>query len=298
VGVDSGQLTTPAVAVSGTADAVVRTTATVELPGLAFEPADVVATAFRPPGPVPVAVSGRLARTLGVSAGSPLSVTVASTPIAMVVAEVAPAVPSVPDGPALLADVDLLSRALISTGTYEPAVDGWWVGSPADPGGAAGLGIGAVETRAGVAAELTGGPLRVGLPAALTVLVPAAVLLALAGTVLHVTADIGARAAEVARLRGLGVSRRAVLGGLLAQHGGVLVLLLGAGGLVGGLASRAVVPLLVRSENGAAPVPAALARWPWSAEAALLGALLLTCAAAITVVLTVQSRRTAPGPSR
>lgn len=201
-----------------------------------------------------------------------------------------------PDGPALLADVDLLSRALISTGTYEPAVDGWWVGSPTDPGAAAGLGIGQVVIRAGVAADLTDGPLRVGLPAALTVLVPAAVLLALAGTVLHVTADVDARA--VARLRGLGVSRRGVLGGLLAQLGGLLVLLLGAGGLVGALTSRAIVPLLVRSETGAAPVPAALARWPWPGEAGLLGLLVLTCGAAITLVVAVQVRRTDPAALR
>src|SRR6185369_9858631 len=138
---------------------------------------ELVATAFRPPGPVPVAVSRSLARTLGVRTGAPLSVTVGSTPVAMVVAEVVPAVPSVPAGPALLADVDLLSRALITTGTLEPAVDAWWVGAPADPGAAAGLGIGAVVTRAGVRDELAAGPLRVGLPAALAVLVPAAVLL-------------------------------------------------------------------------------------------------------------------------
>lgn len=65
VGIDPGQLTTPSAAVSRGPAAVVRTSATVALSGLTFEPVEVVSTAFRPPGPVPVAVSGRLATTLG-----------------------------------------------------------------------------------------------------------------------------------------------------------------------------------------------------------------------------------------
>lgn len=289
VGLTPSGLTGPAAAVRG---GVVRTTGTVKLAGLAYEPVEVVATAFRPPGPVPVAVSRRFAAGLGVGTGDLLSVTVGSTPVGMTVTEVVPAVPSVPAGPALLADADLLSRALISTGLLEPAVDAWWVGSPAAPAAAARLGIGGVVTRAGVREELAAGPLSVGLPTALTLLVPAAVLLALAGTVLDVTASVDRRA--VARLRGLGQSRRGILGGLLAQHGGLLVLLLGAGGLVGVLAARVIAPLLVRSETGAAPVPAALADRPWAAEGALLAVLLGTCAAATALVLVLRVRRADP----
>ena len=135
-----------------------------------------------------------------------------------------------------------------------------------------------------------------GLPTALTVLVPAAVLLALAGTVLDVTASVDRRA--VARLRGLGLSRRGVLGGLLTQHGGLLVLLLGAGALVGALASWGIAPRLVRSETGAAPVPAALTDWPWPAEGALLAVLLGACAGATALVLALRVRRADPADLR
>jgi predicted lysophospholipase L1 biosynthesis ABC-type transport system permease subunit len=95
----------------------------------------------------------------------------------------------------------------------------------------------------------------------------------------------------VARLRGLGLPRRSLFGGLLAQHGGVLALLVGAGAVVGALASWAVGPLLIRSDLGAAPVPGALAQWPWPAEAALLAVLLLGCTAAMALVVAVQVRR-------
>ncbi len=139
--------------------------------------------------------------------------------------------------------------------------------------------------------QLSSGPLRVGVPASLLVLVPAVILLALAGTVMHVTSDVEARAVEIARLRGLGLTRRTILGGLLVQHGGLLLLLLGCGAGVGLLTSFAVAPLLVRSEQGAEPVPIALASWPWFGETALLGVLLLAGIAAVALVVTIQLRR-------
>jgi hypothetical protein len=208
-----------------------------------------------------------------------------------VVASLVPMVPSAPGEAALLADVDLLSRALITGGDLDPAIEAWWVGRPADPGAAAGLGLGRVVTRAEVSELLSRGPLRVGLPAALLVLIPATILLVLAGTIMHVTSDVEARALEVARLRGLGLSRRSILGGLLAQHGAVLVLLISAGTAVGALASWAVGPLLIRSDVGAAPVPAALASWPGPGVIALLAGLLVGGTAIVALVITVQLRR-------
>jgi hypothetical protein len=268
---------------------VVRTTATVDLTALGFVPAEVVATAFPRTAAVPVAVSSRFADALGAGPGDRLAVTVGTTPVPVVVATVVPAVPSAPGQVAMLADVDALSRALIGAGELAPAVDAWWVGGPARSDGIPGLGT--VLTRAGVADDLAHGPLRAGLPAALVVLVPAAVVLALAGTVLHVSSDLESRALEVARLRALGVRRRGVVGGLLAQHGGVLVLLLGAGAVVGALAARVVGPLLIRSDVGAAPVPAARTRWPWPAEGVLLLVLLAGCTLAVALVVLVQVRR-------
>ncbi|WP_348650357.1 FtsX-like permease family protein [Verrucosispora sp. WMMA2044] len=268
--------------------------ATVDLGSVAYAAPNLVATAFPAPGPVPVAVSARFADEVGTDIGSQLSVTVGITPVPIVVTDVVPTGPSAPGAVAVLADLDLLSRARAVTGDLTFPVDAWWVGDPARPGAAdraTALHLGTVTTREAETARLTSGPLHAGLPAALRLVVPAAALLLLAGVVLHVTCDLQARAVEVARLRGLGMSRRDIRAVLLGQHAGVLLPLLAAGAAVGALATRVVAPLLVRSDSGAAPVPAAQPHWPWPAEAALLAVLLAGSLLAVAVVVVVQVRR-------
>ena len=256
-------------------------------------PAELVATAFPRPGPVPVAVSAVLAGAAGVRPGGPLTVTVDGTTVRGRVAQVLPDVPSVPGGPAVLADSDLLSRALIAGGDLSPSTDAWWVGDPS--GGAArqvaALGLGTVRTRSGTAQELTAGPLRVLYPVTLGALVPVALLLVLAGTALAVTADVRARALELARLRALGLRRRDVRRGLLAQHGALLVVLVALGAAVGWACARLLAPLLIRSDTGAEPVPGVLALWPWGREAALLSAYVLGCVAVAAAVAASQASR-------
>ncbi|WP_233624858.1 ABC transporter permease [Actinoplanes sp. ATCC 53533] len=285
----------PAVAVADSPAGVrLSMTTDVQLVGSQDTVRTLIATAFPAPGPVPVAVSARFADELGAGRGSRLTLTVGNTPVPVTVAEVVPAVPSAPGAVAALADLDTLSRALVVNGGLESPVDAWWVGHPARADAAAratGLRLGTVSTRTAEAARLTAGPLRAGLPAALRLLVPAAVLLLIAGIVLHVACDLRARAVEVARLRGLGMTRREIRAVLLGQHVGVLLPLLTAGAIVGALATWFVAPLLVRSETGALPVPAALPRWPWAAEGGLLFVLLAGCVLTIAAVVTVQARR-------
>ncbi|MEV5896379.1 FtsX-like permease family protein [Nonomuraea fuscirosea] len=286
-----GQLGRPAVALTGTsAGTALRMTTTVSLKGPPDAARTLVATAFPAPGPVPVAVSARFAAEAGSRRGSRLDLTVGLTRVQVSVAEVLPAVPSAPGAAAVLADFDALSRALAVSGDFDVPVDAWWVGRPVRAD-VAELRLGGVTTRASETARLTGGPLRAGLPAVLRLLVPAAVLLMLAGIVLHVTFDLRARAVEVARLRGLGMTRREIRTVLLGQHVGILLPLLAAGAVVGALATRVVAPLLVRSDTGAAPVPEVLPVWPWAAEAVLLSGLLAGCALAVSAVVVVQARR-------
>ncbi|RQX02610.1 FtsX-like permease family protein [Micromonospora inaquosa] len=285
----------PSVTLSNTSTGTaLRMAATVDLGGADDAARTLVATAFPDPGPVPAAVSARFASEAGASTGSQLSVTVGTTPVPIVVTEVVPTVPSAPGAVAVLADLDTLSRARVVTGDLTFPVDAWWVGHPAGPGAAeraTALHLGTVTTREAETARLAGGPLRAGLPAALRLIVPAAALLLLAGVVLHVTCDVQVRAVEVARLRGLGMSRRDIRAVLLGQHVGVLLPLLAAGAAVGALTTRVVAPLLVRSDTGAAPVPAAQPHWPWPAEATLLVVLLTGCVLAVAAVVTVQVRR-------
>jgi hypothetical protein len=284
------QVSGPAVSFTG---ADLHLAATVKLGGAPDAALTLVATAFPDPGQVPVAVSARFADEIGAKPGSRLSITVGTTAVPIIITAVLPAIPGAPGAAAVFADLDMLSRVLAVAGDLTFPVDAWWVGHPT--GGAAdraaALHLGTVTTRAEETTRLSAGPLRAGLPAALRLLVPAAALLLLAGVILHVTCDLQVRALEVARLRGIGMARRDIRAVLLGQHAGVLLPLLVAGAAVGGLATRLVAPLLVRSDTGAAPVPSPVPLWPWAAETALLLLLLAGCTLAVSAVVSVQVRR-------
>ncbi|WP_433830654.1 FtsX-like permease family protein [Actinoplanes sp. CA-015351] len=281
------QLTDPAVTTGASG---LRMTGTVQLGGPPEAARTLVATAFPDPGPVPVAVSAGFADDLGVRVGGRLDLTIGLTAVPITVADLVPAVPSAPGGAALLADLDTLSRALAVRGDLGSPVDAWWVGDPVRTD-LTGLHLGTAVTRAGETDRLTAGPVPAGLPAVLRLLVPAAALLLLAGVLLHVTCDLQARALEVARLRGLGMTRREIRSTLLGQHMVVLLPLWAAGAAVGALSAWIVAPLLVRSETGAAPVPGVVPMWPWPAQAGLLFALLAAALIAVATVVLVQSRR-------
>ena len=249
-----------------------------------------VATAFDDPGPVPVVVSERFAAEVGARRGSEITFAVDQTPVHATIAAIVAEVPSAPGAAALLTDVDLLSRALAVRGNVDSPVTAWWVGRPAhtDVGD---LRLGTVTTRAAEAERLTGSPLRASFPAVLRVLVVAAAVLLLGGVLLQVTCDMQLRSVEVARLRGLGVSRRGIRAALLGEQAAVVLPLLVAGAGVGAFTTWLVAPLLIRSDTGAAAVPAAVAHWPWAGEILLLAGLAGACALAAGVAVLIQVGR-------
>lgn len=270
----------------------VTVTAGVDVTYLAYTGVDLLATAFAPPEAVPVAVSQDLVDAVGAGVGDELSALVAETVLPLQVAAVVPTVPSAPGRVAVLADADTVSRALLAAGRSEPVVDGWWVGdpTPATADALRALEVGDVTTRDDLATELAQGPLRVTVPTALLGLTGAAVVLLLAGVGLLLGGDRQRRAAEVTRLRALGLTRQDVRRLLLLEHAAFLVPLVALGGLVGGLAATTLGPHLVRSDLGAAPVPEAVVAWPWAAEGLLVGALLLGSLTLVAVVTARQAR--------
>ena len=257
----------------------------VSLRSLLLEPAQLLVTAYEPPRTVPVLLSRDLADAIGAEVDDEVALQLGGPALIGRVAGVVPYVPSAPSGPGVLADVEALARAMAATGDLRSLTDSWWAGGVAEPAAAAGrladAGLPGAVTRAAVAAQLRDGPLRVGLPAALWLLVAAAVVLALTGTVVHTVAALEARALEVARLQALGAPRRAVGRAVLVEHTVVttVAVLLGAG--VGALACRFLAPLMTVSDTGAVPVPAPVAQWPWPAEALLVGGLLAGCVALV-----------------
>ncbi|MFI5953247.1 FtsX-like permease family protein [Cryptosporangium sp. NPDC051539] len=287
---NTGQLSGSTITATGTR---MRVTSDVSFTDLGDESRVLVATTFPDPGPVPVAISTALADVISAGPGTPLHLSIGTTPIAAEVVGVTPAIPSAPGRPAAIADVDTLSRALITHGDFESPVTGWWVGGPrADAANAIGrLHIGEVTTRASETEQLTRGPLRASLPAVLRMLVAASALLLFAGVMLHVSYDVQRRALEVARLRGLGLSRREIRSALLLEHAAVLGPVLAAGAVIGSAATWVLTPLLIRSDTGAAPVPAVAGHWPWPSIGALLALLVVGTGLAVAAVVRVQARR-------
>lgn len=266
----------------------------VALPALYWTEGPLTVLAFEPVDQVPVVVSAALADQLGIGVGDGVQVSLGHTRVEAVVRRVTPYVPSQPRGPAVLADVDALSRAALSRGDLAPLTDAWWAGDVVRDDAAAtlaGLGTGAVVERSAVVREAVDGPLRAAQRAAAALLVVAAVVLALAGTALHATAALEARELDVARLRGLGAPRRTVLGSVLAEQGFLVAAPLVLGALLGLVACWAVGPLLAVSPEGLVPVPAAVPQWPWSAQTAALALLLLGCAAVVVPLASRAVRR-------
>jgi hypothetical protein len=255
----------PSVTVEPAADGIrLQTSAVVDTGRLHDGGGDLVVTSFAAPTGVPVAVSEELADAIDAKTGDVLEGNVGATPLPLEVVAVVPDVPSAPGQPAVLADVDAVSRSLIAGGQLEPFVDAWWVGEPTAQAERAldELGVGEVVTRARVTDDLARGPFAIIVPTVLTTLVVAAVVLLLAGVALVTGADQRRRSVELARLRALGLPRRDAQRLLLAEHAAFLAPLMCLGICVGVAATWALAPSMVRSDLGAAPVPAAVADWP------------------------------------
>ncbi|MFC7572639.1 hypothetical protein ACFQX8_09525 [Klenkia terrae] len=228
--------------------------------GLSLAPSRVVLAAAPTPARMPVLLSGALADALGATTGDRLTMTVGETAVDVAVAGVVPAVPSVPGGPAVLADGETLARALLAAGDADVAGAAWWVGGPraGAPAALAASGLDGARTRSGVTDELRSGPLQVGLPVALGVLAVGALVLLAAASALQVAAVRSGRRTEVARLMGTGVPRRVVRQVLVLQHGVSTVLAVLLGAVVGVAGTVLVGPALTGS-----PVPAATVQLPW-----------------------------------
>ena len=274
------------------AGARVRVNATADLARLHEDGGELLATAFAAPESVPVAVSADVAEETGVDVGGELAAVVDGVELPLRVVAVVPAVPSAPGRPAVLADVDAVSRGLIAAGLLDPVVDAWWVGDPGPEDGAAlrDLELGEVTSRAQATTDLAEGPLQGIVPTAMTGLVVLAVGLLLAGVALVTGADQRRRSAELARLRALGLSRRRARAMLLAENATFLAPLVLLGLVVGAVASAVLGPLMVRSELGAAPVPEAVADWPWPAGPLLVAVITLGTAVVAWAVTVRQLR--------
>jgi len=240
--------------------------------GIIWEETHVILLGFAPADELPVVVSDAVAHELDLSADDPVTITLGATTLHGRVVGSAPYIPASPRGAVVLVDYDALSRALLTQGEVDSVTDAWWVASP-DTNSLTALdaaGLRPVETRDGTAEHLRSGPLRVALRAALGLLVAAAVALAIAGTAAHAAAVSQTRGVEFARLRGVGVGRRALLATGLVQHLAVMGATVVVGAALGEFFSRLIGPLLVIGEGGVLTVPEARFVGEWVPLAGVL----------------------------
>lgn len=272
-----------------------RVTSTMRADDGGTDPATLLARTWERPRSVPAVVSSAILDDLDVRVGMELVVDVAGTPVTAEVRRVVDHAPGAPRDAAVLVDRATLVRAALEAGGPGVAPDAWWVAAPAAAVPAVVQGLAGtdarVSTRAGLREEAVTGPVRVAVPAGLSLVTGAATLLVLVGTGAVAAAALRARRLELARLQAVGASR----GGLVAAAVGESTSLVALGAAVGLLAgyglAAVVAPLLTMSPDGRAPVPPPGLVWDAAAQALGAGAIVAGACAVVSLVVTLGVRR-------
>jgi hypothetical protein len=231
------------------------------------------------PGTLPVLATSSFLAQAGQHVGSVITVPVSNTPVRMRVAGTVSDFPSIPAGVGgLIIDQGALQRTLLAAGTAPLPVQEWWLRAsrPLDFRGIApGL---QVTSRAALTAALSRSPLVVSVRNGLAGIAVAAIVLALAGFVVSMSAARG-RTLERALLDALGMPRRQLARMLRTEQLLVVLPSAVAGLLLGAVLARLLVPALTLTPTGAVPPLPARVPIPW------LAAGLVTAAVAAVPVL-------------
>ncbi|MBT0992842.1 FtsX-like permease family protein [Cellulomonas sp. DKR-3] len=253
-------------------------------------------TSFRPEPIVHALVTPGVLEDLGADQDDTLVVDVGGAPVQLRVDRVVDYLPGMPRGQGVLVDADAISRASWARGSAATFSDEWWArvdeaDAPAAAQRLTRAEMGTVTTLVGVRAEATDGPLRVGIQAALWLVIVASAGLAVAGIAMSATVAVRTRRLELARLQALGASRSSLVRAVLAEHA-----LLGAVGIAAGLAvgyllATVLSPVITVSAAGLPPVPPVVLQWPWAAQLAFVGGTALACGIVVLTVAQLLLRR-------
>jgi hypothetical protein len=238
-------------------------------------------------GPVPVVLTSNLLANASVSVGDPILLQVGSTVVHGVVQGTSAILPDeYPHQQAVIANIDVLSLAVIQAGAPAPEPTQWWVGI--DPERLEDLRASLPEeaqmtARAELAVSLMEDPLRVATQAALWLVTGAAIVLAAVGFAVHAVVTVRARHIEFAQLRAVGVQRGQLLRVVSAEA--LLLSLLGVlfGVALGVALGYLVAPLVAVGVDGRPPLPTVIVDIPWTTVGLL--ALEIAAVLALTVFL-------------
>lgn len=282
--------------VPGTGPGALVVDGTVDLAALEGGNGRLVAHAWSPHGTVRAVVTADVAERARLRTGNQFWVRVGDTQLRASVQGVVPYLPGVPRGSAVLVDHDALARATVEAAGTETLLDSWWITAPDDAAPEL-----ATAVADAVAAEATvrttertsavAGPLRAAVPAALSLVTAATLVLVLVGLGASAAAAIRSRRLELARLQALGAARAALVRGLVAEHA-VLVAVGALAGLVIGYGiARVVTPVLTVSPDGRRPVPAPLPAWDDGAALTITAGLALAACLVVALLAVVLVRR-------
>ncbi|MGP8301728.1 FtsX-like permease family protein [Streptomyces inhibens] len=261
-------------------------------------------TAWHPARPPLAAVAtDAFLRDSGSKVGSTIDVPVNGQPLKAKIVRAVRALPgpadSAPATGGLLADFGAVNEALSDHGAPPLAATEWWLRP--GPGAAARVvdalrarpdtDPGQILVRDEIARQLHDDPLGAGPQTALTAAAAVAVALAAVGFAVSAAGSVRERAREFAVLRALGAPRPQLARMIAAEQGVLIALALAVGGALGTVLTRAVVPLIVLTEQAGRPVPPVLVELPAGRVVALLAAV---AAVPLLVVAAVGLRRGDP----
>lgn len=255
-----------------------------------------VAHTWAPQGPVRAVVTEALAERADLRATDAFWLRVGDAQVKMQADVVVPSLPGHPRGAAVLVDRTALGRAIVEAAGTDPLVDAWWLTAPDDDAPTLAAAVasavdGQATVRVTERATAVAGPLRVAVPAALSLVTAATGVLVLVGLGTSATAAVRSRRLELARLQALGAHRRSLVAGLLGEHALLVTLGAGAGLAIGYGLSRVVAPVLTVSADGRRPVPAPALVWQDGTALAITGGLAAGACLVVAVLAAVLVRR-------
>lgn len=273
-----------------------RLDARLDLTAVVDGPARLTATAWEAQVQVPAVLTPEAAERGDVRPGDLLALQLGPSPVLLRADAIVPYLPGAPRGAAVMVDREALQRAAAEAGARDPLLDAWW-GAGSGPDVEATAAALLAEVDATVAVRETErlraleGPLRVAVPAALSLVVGTAAVLVLVGMGAAATATVRSRRLELARVQALGLGRGAAVRGVVAENGTLVVLGAAAGLLIGYGLAVLLGPLLTVSPDGLRPVPGPLLVWPWAAQAAVTGGLVVIAGLAVALLVATGVRR-------
>ncbi|WP_330266864.1 FtsX-like permease family protein [Streptomyces griseorubiginosus] len=262
---------------------------TVRLKATQPKPAEITAVATR-----------RFLDSASVSVGESLDVPLGGENVSVrIVRSVAELPTAAENGGALLLDLRSVNRELQERYGEGLEPTEWWLST--DRGAAARVAEALrdrpdvdptqVVVRDELAEQLSDDPFGAGPEAAFTAAAGVAAALAAVGFAVSAAGSLRERGAEFAVLRALGAPRRRLARAVALEQGVLVLLALLAGALLGAVLTRAVIPLIVLTDEATRPVPTVLVQLPLARATVLLAAVAL---APLLVTAALALRRADP----